>query len=75
MTRIFILIMLMCLSLTGIAQKNTPKWLEKNRKAVITITTYDKDNRKINSGNGFLFRMMEQLYPVICFLKEQAGQW
>ncbi len=40
-----------CLLLT--AQKSAPKWLTKSRNAVISITTYDKENRKIQSGTGF----------------------
>ncbi|MCD7976147.1 MAG: tetratricopeptide repeat protein [Tannerellaceae bacterium] len=54
MKRIFLLIMVCCFSLQAIAQKNAPKWMDKARKAVVTVTTYDKDNRKITSGNGFL---------------------
>jgi len=34
------------------AQK-APKWMEKSKKAIISINTFDKDNRKIATINGF----------------------
>ncbi|MCD7914751.1 MAG: tetratricopeptide repeat-containing serine protease family protein [Tannerellaceae bacterium] len=54
MKRIALLLWICCFSLPITAQKNMPKWMDKARKAVVLITTYDKDNRKITSGNGFL---------------------
>lgn len=35
------------------AQKNTPKWADKTRKAVLSITTYAKDGKQIATTNGF----------------------
>lgn len=35
------------------AQSKAPKWMDKSRKAVLQITTFDKDNRQIQSGTGF----------------------
>lgn len=35
------------------AQKKAPKWMDKQRKAVVTVTTYGKDNQKKASGTGF----------------------
>ncbi|MDR0750658.1 MAG: serine protease [Tannerellaceae bacterium] len=47
-----ILLIICCLSLPAVAQK-TPKWMEKSKKAVITITTFDKNDRKLHTTNGF----------------------
>jgi tetratricopeptide (TPR) repeat protein len=47
-----ILLIICCLSLPVVAQK-APKWMEKSKKAIITITTFDKNNRKLNTTNGF----------------------
>ena len=30
-----------------------PKWVEKAKRAVFSVITYDKDNKMLNSGNGF----------------------
>lgn len=30
-----------------------PKWLEKAKRAVFSVVTYDKDDKMLNSGNGF----------------------
>lgn len=30
-----------------------PKWLEKAKRAVFSVVTYDKDGKMLNSGNGF----------------------
>lgn len=35
------------------AQGKAPKWMDKSRKAVVKITTFDKDNRQAQSGIGF----------------------
>lgn len=35
------------------AQGKAPKWMDKSRKAVVTITTFDKDNKRMKSGTGF----------------------
>ncbi|MDR1623431.1 MAG: serine protease [Tannerellaceae bacterium] len=47
-----ILLIICCLSLPAAAQK-APKWMEKSKKAVITITTLDKNDRKLHTTNGF----------------------
>lgn len=44
--------MMCCLALTVAAQKKAPKWLEKQRKAVVTITTYGKENKTLHTGIG-----------------------
>lgn len=35
----------------GMAQ--APKWVEKAKRAVFSVVTYDKDNKILNTGNGF----------------------
>ncbi len=52
MKKIILLFFACNLCLSGFSQ-NAPKWMEKIKKAVIIITTYDKEDRKINSTNGF----------------------
>lgn len=37
---------------TGVAQE-LPKWADKARKAVFSVITYGKDNKILNTGNGF----------------------
>ncbi len=52
MKRNTILLIVCCLfSQLGMAQ--APKWLDKAKRAVFSIVTYDKDNNRLNSGNGF----------------------
>lgn len=51
--RKILLITLCFLSQWATAQKETPKWVEKAKRAVFSIVTYDKDNKLLNTGNGF----------------------
>lgn len=54
MKRILLLLILIgCQILPAIAQKDTPKWMEKSKKAVVTVTTYGKDGNTLASGTGF----------------------
>lgn len=49
-----LLLMFACCPVVGLmAQKNLPKWVDKARKAVFTVTTYGKDGNKIATTNGF----------------------
>lgn len=41
------------LALNGIYAEELPKWAKKSRKAVFSIITYNKDNKILNTGNGF----------------------
>ncbi len=53
MKKTLLLIIVGCLlCIPAIAQK-APKWMDKSKNAVFTVTTYDKDNRKINTTTGF----------------------
>lgn len=51
--RKILFIVLCLLSQWAVAQKEAPKWVEKAKKAVFSIVTYDKDNKLLNTGNGF----------------------
>ncbi len=53
MKRLALIILTVFFALPAISQKNIPKWMDKARKAVFTITTYDKDNKELSTGNGF----------------------
>ena len=53
MRRIVLLITICCQVFWVAAQKKAPKWMDKQRKAVVTVTTYGKDNQKKASGTGF----------------------
>ena len=53
MRRIVLLITICCQVFWVAAQKKVPKWMDKQRKAVVTVTTYGKDNQKKASGTGF----------------------
>lgn len=53
MKRILLFIFICCQCLSAVAQQKAPKWMEKARKAVITITTYGKDGNELTSGTGF----------------------
>ena len=48
-----ILILLTCCFVAQWAGAQTPKWVEKARKAVFSIVTYDKNNQIKGTGNGF----------------------
>ena len=48
-----ILILLTCCFIAQWAGAQTPKWVEKARKAVFSIVTYDKNNQIKGTGNGF----------------------
>lgn len=53
MKRILLLAFICCQCLLAVAQKNAPKWMNKAKKAVITITTYGKDGKELATNSGF----------------------
>ena len=53
MKRILHLILISCLCLSAAAQKNAPKWMNKAKRAVFTITTYGKDGNKLATSTRF----------------------
>ena len=52
MKKYLLLVVLISLVLPVMAQK-PPKWMEKSQKAVISITTFDGNDRQIATTNGF----------------------
>lgn len=49
-----VLVMLLCLlSQWTFAQKEAPKWVEKSKRAVFSVVTYDSNDKLLNTGNGF----------------------
>ena len=55
MKRFLYLILALLTSWTTVSAQ-TPKWVGKARKAIISIVTYDKDNKIMNTGNGFFVK-------------------
>lgn len=53
MKRILLLAFICCQCLLAVAQKNAPKWMDKAKKAVISITTFGKDGKQLATGSGF----------------------
>ncbi|WP_455587205.1 tetratricopeptide repeat protein [Bacteroides sp.] len=52
MKKLLLSLMLVCLSAQwGMAQ--APKWVEKAKRAVFSVITYDKNDKILNTGNGF----------------------
>ncbi|KAA6350464.1 Lipopolysaccharide assembly protein B [termite gut metagenome] len=48
----FLLIVCCLFAVRGEAQQ-APKWMEKAKHAVFSVITYDKDDKILNTGNGF----------------------
>lgn len=41
------------LAISAHAQQKAPKWMDKQKQAVVVITTYNKDNKELRKGTGF----------------------
>ena len=52
MKKILILPLLLLFLAQG-SMAQTPKWVEKAKRAVFSVVTYDKDGKMLNTGNGF----------------------
>ena len=72
MRRIVLLITICCQVFWVAAQKKAPKWMDKQRKAVVTVTTYGKDNQKKASGTGFFILYQPFATPGLTFLGQKA---
>lgn len=48
----YLLLFVLCL-LTQWSMAQAPKWVEKAKKAVFSVITYDKEDKILNTGNGF----------------------
>lgn len=53
MKKIGLLAVLCSLFLAATAQKDAPKWMNKEKKAVFSVVTYSKDGARLSSGTGF----------------------
>ena len=53
MKKILILPLLLFFLIQG-SMAQTPKWVEKAKRAVFSVVTYDKNDKMLNTGNGFL---------------------
>ena len=52
MKKILILPFLLFFLIQG-SMAQTPKWVEKAKRAVFSVVTYDKNDKMLNTGNGF----------------------
>ena len=52
MKKILILSLLLFFLIQG-SMAQTPKWVEKAKRAVFSVVTYDKNDKMLNTGNGF----------------------
>lgn len=66
MKKILILPLLLFFLIQG-SMAQTPKWVEKAKRAVFSVVTYDKNDKMLNTGNGFLYPKMDWLYQIILF--------
>jgi len=53
MKKKILFIVLCLLSQWTMAQKEAPKWVDKAKKAVFSVVTYDTNGKLLNTGNGF----------------------
>ena len=66
MKKILILPLLLFFLIQG-SMAQTPKWVEKAKRAVFSVVTYDKNDKMLNTGNSFLYPKMDWLYQIILF--------
>lgn len=52
MKKKYLVLFVLCL-LAQWTMAQAPKWVEKAKKAVFSVITYDKDDKILNTGNGF----------------------
>lgn len=50
--RLFSMVLLLCLGMQWVAAQ-APKWVEKAKRAVFSVVTYDRNDKILNTGNGF----------------------
>lgn len=48
-----LLLIFVCCLLTQGSMAQAPKWVEKAKRAVFSLVTYDNDDKILNTGNGF----------------------
>lgn len=74
MRRIVLLITICCQVFWVAAQKKAPKWMDKQRKAVVTVTTYGKDNQRKRLVRDFSLPRPVRRCPAIPCLRTQRGR-
>ena len=74
MKKILILPLLLFFLIQG-SMAQTPKWVEKAKRAVFSVVTYDKNDKMLNTGNGFFVSEDGLAYLIIAFLKERNVRW
>ena len=73
MKKILILPLVLFFLVQG-SMAQTPKWVEKAKRAVFSVVTYDK-NDKMLPVTDFLYPKTDWLYLIIAFLKERNVRW
>jgi hypothetical protein len=63
---------LVALTLEIFAQGKAPKWMDKSRKAVVQISTFDNDNRQLHAGTGFFVSENGEILAAYSLLKGAA---
>lgn len=61
-----------CWALASAVSTKAPKWMDKQRKAVVTVVTYNQDNQQIASGNGFFVSESGELLSGYSLFKNAA---
>lgn len=66
------LLIILCHISAVSAQGKAPKWMDKSRKAVLQITTFDRDNRQLQTGTGFFVSENGEVLSSYTLLKGAA---
>lgn len=74
MKKILILPFLLFFLIQG-SMAQTPKWVEKAKRAVFSVVTYDKNDKMLNTGNGFFVSEDGLALSDYTLLKEPNVQW
>ena len=69
--KVFLMLALCLLAQWSVAQ--SPKWVEKAKRAVFSVVTYDENDKILNTGNGFSSRKTVSLCPIIHFSKVRSA--
>lgn len=72
MKKIALCMIICCQVLWVAAQTKAPKWMDKERKAVVSIATFDKDNKQIGSGTGFFINESGDILSAYSLFKNAA---
>lgn len=53
----------------------TPKWVEKAKRAVFSVVTYDKNDKMLKPVTDFLSPKTDWHYPIFLFSRERSVRW